>query len=301
MSTTMFNGSTGLLSKNIMFATVHAFNNDPKEVWGICHKETTDLKYDQFQGYEGFGAAPKKVEGANITPVTFKEGYKTIATQKTFAYESRVTWEQRAFSVKTAAFAKQVGFFLGRSANLSYNFTGADILNNGFTDSAAFHGGDSKPLFSASHPWKMGGTYSNVLSAGDLSKTTLESGLKTVNNAKMENNIPASMIAKKCVIGYENIFQLPELLDSEKDPESGNNAINAIRTKFGLSDEINHYIDDTDAFYIYTNATWLAIIEAQAPFVSTENYPSKNIGTNIWMSFTETFKDTLGVYGNQGS
>ena len=300
LSTTLFDSATGRMSKNIKFATIHAFNDYKKEVWEFATKEKTDQKYEQMVGYEGFGAAPKKTEGADVIPVDFKEGYKTTIAQETWAYEVRVTWEQRKFSVKSAAFAKQIGFFLGRSASLRYEYTGADIFNNGFTDSAAYHGGDDKPLFSASHPWKMGSTYSNVLTAADLSKTALQSALKVIHNAKMESNIPAKLMAEKMIIGYENVFELPELLKSTLDPESGNNTYNAIQD-FGLGKSLNHFLSDTDSFYITTDATYLAILEASSPFLSTESYPNKDIGENIWMSLNNGFKDPLGTYGNQGA
>ena len=41
---------------------------------------------------------------------------------------------------------------LGASAQRKMEIDAASILNNAFTDSAAFHGGDDKPLCSASHP-----------------------------------------------------------------------------------------------------------------------------------------------------
>lgn len=300
LSTTLFDNATGLMSKNIKFATIHAFTEYKKECWEFATKEKTDQKYEQSAGYEGFGAAPNKTEGGDVVPVDLKEGYKTTTPQKTWAYEVRVTWEQRRFATKAAAFAKQIGFFLGRSANLRYEYTGADILNNGFTDSAVYHGGDGKPLFSASHPWKMGSTYSNVLTAADLSKTALQSALKTIHNAKMESNIPAKLMAKKMVIGYENVFTLPELLKSSLDPESGNNTYNAIQD-FGLGKSLNHFLSDTDSFVITTDASSLSIIEATSPFLSTESYSNKDIGENIWMSMNSEHQNPLGTWGNQGA
>jgi len=300
LNTTLFDNITGTLSKNIKFATVSAFTEYKKECWEFAMKEKTDQKYEQYLGYEGFGATPEITEGGDIQPVEFKEGYKTQIAQKQFAYEVRVTWAQRRFAVKAAAFAKQIGYFLGRSANLAYENKGADILNNGFTDSAAYYGGDSKPLFSASHPFKTGGTYSNVLTSADLSKTSLKSALMTIQNAKMENSIPAKLTAKNIIIGYENVFELPELLKSTLDPANGNNTYNAIQD-FGLQKTLNHFLSDTDSWYITTPETWLAIVEANSPFLGTESYANYDVGEKIFMSMNSGFKDPLGTFGNAGA
>lgn len=298
--TTNFDAATGRMCKNIKFAITHAFTTPNKEWKMFCGKETTDQKFEQMIGYEGFGAAPEIDEGDDVQSTDMKEGYKTTVPQKQFGYMVRVSWLQQKTAAKSAAFAKQVGFFLGRSGNLTYENTGVDIINNGFTDSAAYHGGDDKPFFSASHPWKSGGTYSNVLSSADLSKTVLQSNLKTVQNAKMENDVPAQLQVKDVLIGYENMFTLPELLKSSLDPESANNTYNAIMDS-NLGKVLLHFVSDTDSHYITTNATYMKLFELSAPFMATESYTNKDIAEVIFMAINSGFKDALGTHGNQGS
>ena len=301
LQSTLFDANTGLMSKNIKFATAHAFSEYDKECWMICDKVTTDQNFEQDMGYEGFGAAPEITEGADITPVDFGEGYKTITKQKQFAYEVRVTWNQRRFASANSGFSKQIGFFIGRSARLRYEYSGADVFNNGFTDTAPYWGGDGKPLFSASHAWKTTGvTYSNVLTAADASKTSIKSAVKTVSNAKMEQNIPASLVLTEILFGYENVLEIPEILKSTLDPESANNRYNAIQDA-KLQPVLLHYVTDTDATYYKTRSSKLRIIEANAPFLATENYSNKDIGENIWMSFASSFLEPLSTYGNQGA
>jgi hypothetical protein len=301
LQVTNFDAVSGLMAKNIKFATIHAFTEYKKEVWQFCVKEKTDQQFEQMMGYEGFGAVPEINEGGDITPVDFEEGHKTTIAQRQWAYEVRVTWNQRTFAAKSAGFSKQIGFFLGRSGNLRYEYTGADILNNGFTDAAAYHGGDGKPLFSPAHTWKSTNqAYSNVLSSADASKTSIKNGLKTVHNAKMEQNIPASLTVTDILFGYENVFDIPEILKSSLDPESANKRYNALKDA-KLNPVLLHYITDTDAFYFTTKNSYLAIIEATAPFLSTEMYHNKDMGENIWMSMNNGFKNPLDTYGNQGA
>jgi len=297
--TTNFDNVTGTTSKNIKFSTMHAFMAYEKEVWGFCKKLTTDQKYEQFLGYEGFGATPELAESGDITTVDYKEGYKTTVPQKQFGYEVRVSWLQRRVAKANTGFTQQIGFFLGRSGGLRYDYKGADIINNGYTDSAAYHGGDGKPLFSATHPWKMGGTYSNVLTSAALSKTAIQAGVKTVHNTKMENNIPAKLKITNIQIGYENVLELPEILKSTMDPDSSNRRDNAL-ADLRIGRQVSHFVSDTDGWTIYTDRSFLALVELSPPFLTTETYPNKDIGENLFMSFNSMHKEPLATFGNAG-
>jgi len=215
LQTSNFDNVTGITSKNIKFEAMNAFMTFKNEWKQIADLKTTGDKFTQYMSYEGFGALAEQTEGKDIQPVDFGEGYKTTAPQKQFAYEVRISWAQRTFAAQNAGFTKTLGFYLARSARLRYEYTGAGIFNNGFTDSAAFHGADGKPLFSATHPFKTTSeTYSNVLSAADLGKTSTQSALITINQAKMENNVPASLVTESLTISTDNVFVLPELLKS---------------------------------------------------------------------------------------
>lgn len=300
LQTTNFDNIVGTTCKNIKFATVHEFTEYQKECWKFNKKEGTDIRSVQSMGYEGFGGAPEVTESGDITAVDFSEGYKTTITQKQFAYETIVSWDQMRFAVKSAAFGGRIGFFLGRSANIRYEYLGTDTLTNGFTDSAAYHGGDSKPLFSATHPWKVGGTYSNVLASADASKTTISTAIKTVANAKMEQNIPANLTLTDIIFGYENVIDIPEILKSSLDPESGNNRYNALKD-YGLNMLLLHYVTDTDATYYNTKDSELVIIEANSPFMKTEMYRNMDTGEKIFMSAKNGFRKPLGIFGNAGA
>ena len=301
MTTTLFDNVTGTTSKNIKFATDAAYKewNDEYKQIGIVEK--TDQKYEQFIGYEGPGALTEKTEGADVTEHEFREGYKTTIPQKTWTNSMAISWEQREYAVGNSGYTKNIGYYQARSAKLRYEYSMAAIRNNGFTDSAAYHGGDSKPLYSASHPWKSGSTYSNLLTAADLTKTTLESALQSIASAKMENNLPASLMAEKVVIAYENIFKLPELLKSNLDPESGNNTYNVFKD-FGLGKFLSHYLTDTDSWYIDCAGTYTAIIESKAPGMrSYLDDKTNNLVENIWTALNTGFKDQLNTFGNAGA
>ena len=93
-------------------------------------------------------------------------------------------------------------------------------------------------------------------------------------NANMENNIPAALIAKKVIIGYENIFVLPELTKSNLDPESGNNTYNAFQ-EFGLGKTLTHYTADSDQWTLDSTQPSRTLFEAD-PIKLGDYFEPKN-------------------------
>jgi hypothetical protein len=300
MNLAALNESSGVESKNIKIYAGTEFMMQEKECWKFCKKVTTDQRFEQRLSFEGPGAASEHTEEHDIATVDYKEGYKTTIPQKQYAVEIRISWAARQFAVKSAQVSQQIGTYLGRAGTLAYEYKGANIIDYGYTDSAAYHGGDSKPLFSATHPWKTGGTYSNVLSTAAASKTSIKAAGKTVHNAKMENSIPANLKMNKILFRYENVYEIPEILTSQLDPETGNNRNNALKDE-GLEMVILHYPTDTNGWEILTTDSDLEIVEAAAPFLATNAYPNKSIGENIFMSMNNGFAKPLGTYGNQGA
>lgn len=299
MQTTQFNRTTMDISKNIKILTAAAFKTFDNEFKQIVNVESTDLKINKMMGYEGSGASPEKAEGASADQTRIFEGNIENIFMKSFVYQMPVTWEQRRFAVANASFMNQIGNYLARSMNLRYEYEAANVLNNGF--STSYVGGDSAAYFSASHTWVSGGTYSNLLSAADLSKTSLETALKTIANAKMEQGIPASLKAKNVIIAYENILVLPELLKSTMDPNTANNTYNAIQD-FALTKTLNHYLSDTDAWYMDTEVNTRTMMQAQAPsFRSYVEDATNNLVEEGWASIGAGFHHQLGSYGNQGA
>ena len=297
--TSNFNNVTGTSSKNIRYATLHQWVAYKEEYKSWMKQEKTDMLHDQYMGYEGFGAPPEMDEQEDFSVAEYKEGYKKTTTQKQFGYEVRMSWQQQQFALKSSGFTKQLGFFLGRGGGLRYDYTAAGVLNNGFTDSAAFHGGDGKPLYSASHPWKVGGTYSNLLTSAAFSKTVAKSVHNSITNAKMENNIPAKIKPNQVVFGYEIGFDLEEIYNSVKDPDSANHRKNYL-ADIVPNFTLNSFLSDTNSYHYQTEQSYLCLIEHTSPFLTTEVYPNKVVGENLFMSFVASFKAALGSWGSQG-
>jgi hypothetical protein len=300
MFTGMFDKTTVDISKNIKIMTAAIYKTFENEWKSIISKESTDLQVNKRMGYEGIGAAPEKDEGANAQSTRIYEGYQESVVMSTFVYELPVTWEQRRYAAANARFMEQLGQYMARSIGLRYEYTAVSPLDNGFS-TGAYAGGDAAAYFSASHAWKSGGSWDNLLTAADLGKTSLEAALIEMAQATQELSIPSKLLPKEIIISTANIFELPELLKSTLDPLTANNTYNAFQD-FKLGKNLNHYLSDTDAWFIDTQIPTRVLYESQGPsFSQYGDEPTKNLIETGMCAIGSGFHSMQGTYGNQGA
>jgi len=287
------------ITKNLKIYTMAAFKTWPDEYPSIVEKKKTDLKIDKRIRYEGEGSAGEKEESGVSAQKRIYEGNIESAIQKTYAVEMPITWEQRKYVVKNAAFLNQIGQYNARSMKLIKEYDCANIINNGF--SGGVSGYDSQQYFSASHTWRSdSSTYDNLLAAVDLGRDAVEDAFIEMAQSKMEANIPASLMPRKINIAYSNIFTLPELLKTVKDPESANNTHNVI-TDFNIKPNLNHYFSDGDAYVIDSDLPTRCLLTSQATtYDSYMDNPTKNLIERGMTAHATMFYDQLGSWGSQG-
>lgn len=300
MSTSMFNDSTLTITKNLKILTAAAFKTHPDEYKMITQMESTDLKNNQRIRYEGGGAAGEKAEGDAASQKRIYEGNKESTTQTTYAVEIPVTWEQRKYVAKNAQFMNQIAQYNARSMKLIKEYDCANILNNGFSSSVT--GYDGKAYFASDHTWRSdSSTYDNLLNPVDLSRDAIEDAFVEMANVKIEAGIPANVVPRKIIIGYENIFTLPELLKTVNDPESANNTYNVIRD-FNIKPVLNHYLTSGDDYFIDSDMmTRTCLVSQKTTFDSYMQNETLNLVERGMAAHGTMFHDQLGSFGSQGA
>jgi hypothetical protein len=88
-----------------------------------------------------------------------------------------------------------------------------------------------------------------------LSEAALEDALTTIASATNSAGLPIALRAVRLIVGPGQIFNATRILQSDGRVGTNNNDVNAIKT-LGLVPEIviNHYLTDTDAWFLQTNA-----------------------------------------------
>ena len=220
----------------------------------IFTMETSARAFEEEVMLSGFGAAPTKGEGSAVSFDDAQEAYTARYTMETIALAFSITEEaieDNLYDRLASRYTKA----LARSMSQTKQVKAAAVLNNAFDSS--FAGGDGKELCATDHPLGGGGTFSNEpSSAADLNETSLESALIDISNFVDERNMIVALRGMKLIIPPALQFVADRLLESTLRPGTADNDVNAIRN-MGMLPEgyvINHFLTDTDAFFIKTDA-----------------------------------------------
>ena len=230
------------------------YNRYENEHSEIFDTESSDRAFEEEVMLSGFAQAPTKGEGAAVTYDTAQETFTSRYTHETIALAFALTEEaieDNLYDTLSSRYTRA----LARSMATTKQVKAANVLNNGF--STSFPGGDAKPLMTTDHPTLTAGDLSNEPStAADLNETSLENALIDISQFKDERGIKVNVQARKLIIPPQLQFVADRILNSPGRVNTSDNDINAMKN-MGMLPEgyvVNHYLTDTDAFFIKTDA-----------------------------------------------
>jgi len=231
------------------------YNRYDNEHTEIFMTESSDRAFEEEVMLSGFAGAPVKQEGAGVVFDQANETFTARYTHNTVALAFAITEE----AIEDNLYDKLAGRYtkaLARSMSHTKQVTAASVLNNA-QKSSGYNGGDGVSLINASHPLATGGTFSNVLAtAADLNETSLEQSLIDIAGFVDERGLKIALSGRKMIIPKELQFTAERLMKSPLRTGTADNDINALRS-MGMVPEgyrINHFLTDTDSFFILTDA-----------------------------------------------
>jgi len=226
------------------------YENEHSEVFD---EESSDRAFEEEVMLAGFSTAPTKSEGGTVSFDDAQETFTSRYTHETIALAFSITEEaieDNLYDRLASRYTKA----LARSMAQTKQIKAAAILNNAFSSSNAI--GDGVALASASHP-TINGNQSNILStASDLNETSLEQALIDIAGFKDERGLKIAVRGTKLIIPKELQFIAERVLNSNLRPGTADNDANAMKNMGMLPDGavVNHFLTDTDAFFIKTDA-----------------------------------------------
>ena len=227
------------------------YENEHSEIFD---EESSDRAFEEEVMLAGFSTAPSKSEGGAISFDDAQETFTSRYSHETIALAFSITEE----AIEDNLYDRLAGRYtkaLARSMAQTKQIKAASILNNAFTAGASA-GGDGVAFMSASHP-TINGTQSNLLSvASDLNETSLEQALIDIAGFQDERGLKIAVRGMKLIIPKELQFVAERVLNSNLRPGSADNDANALKN-MGMLPEgavVNHFLTDTDAFFIKTDA-----------------------------------------------
>ena len=236
------------------------YNRYDNEHAEIFLTETSDRAFEEEVMLSGFAAAAAKSEGAPVVFDDATEAYTSRYTHNTYALAFAITEEAIEDNLYDRL-ASRYTRALARSMSQTKQQIAADILNNAFN--STYTGGDGVELCSTAHPLANGGTFRNELStAADLSETSLEQSLIDIAAFVDERGLKIALQGVKLVIPKELQFTAERVLRTPLSTTPGGsnafakNDVNAL-LNMGMIPQgyrVNHFLTDTDAFFIITDA-----------------------------------------------
>ncbi len=269
----------------------------------IYDTETSDRAFEEEVMLVGFGNAPTKSEGSGVQFDTANEAYTARYTHETIALAFALTEEAIEDNLYDRLGARYTRA-LARSMSHTKQVKAASTLNNAFNSS--FTGGDAKELCATDHPLAMGGTFSNEPStAADLNETSLENALIDISNFVDERNMIVALRGMKLIIPPALQFIADRLMSSTLRSGTADNDVNAIRNMGMLPDGVvvNHFLTDTDAFFIKTDApNGFKMFERSPLATSMEaDFDTGNMRFKARERYSFGFSDPRCVFGSPGA
>jgi hypothetical protein len=277
-----------------------SYKEEPATWSQIFQREESDKYQEIVVEGTGFGIAPQKPEGAPIEYDSDQQGYKSTFVHVVYALGYIVTMEELADGKYKVISMKRAGN-LSRSMRWTAEIAHANVLNNGFNP--AFAIGDGAALFSASHP-TLSGNQSNLLTAADLSETSLEDAAKATWRLKSNRGTPINSGIRQLIITPEDAFNATRILNSVLRSGTANNDINALNAMNIVPNiVVSKYTTDTDAWYVQTDvADALMSMWRNEPTLEQDNdFDTKNARASSYMRFAAGVGDWRGILGNAGA
>jgi len=265
--------------------------------------ETSDRAFEEEVMLTGFNGAEVKQEGAPVVFDQASEAYTSRYTHETIALAFAITEEAIEDNLYDRL-ASRYTRALARSMANTKQVKAAAVLNNAFNSS--FTGGDGKELLATDHPLANGGTFSNELStAADLNETSLEQSLIDIASFVDERGLKIAIQGKKLIIPKELQFTAERLMKTPLRVGTADNDINAIKN-MGMIPEgyrVNHFLTDTDAFFIMTDAPNGLKHFVRSPIKTAieGDFDTGNVRFKARERYVFGFSDPRGIFGSPGA
>ena len=279
------------------------YNKYENEHAEIFTSEASDRAFEEEVMLSGFGSAPVKQEGANVTFDQATESFTARYTHETIAMAFAITEEAIEDNLYDRL-ASRYTRALARSMANTKQVKAANVLNNAFDSS--FTGGDGKELCATDHPLANGGTFRNELAtAADLSETSLEQSLIDIAAFVDERGLKIALQGVKLIIPKELQFTAERILKSPQRVGTADNDINAMAS-MGMIPQgyrVNHYLTDTDAFFIMTDAPNGMKMFVRSPIKTAieGDFDTGNVRFKARERYSFGFSDPRGIFGSPGA
>ena len=275
------------------------YDNEHAEIYDT---ENSDRAFEEEVMLSGFGNAQTKAEGSGVSFDDAQETFTSRYQHETIALAFAITEEaieDNLYDRLASRYTKA----LARSMANTKQVKAANVLNNAFDSS--FKGGDGKELCATDHP-TLSGSFKNELStSADLNETSLEQSMIDIAGMTDERGLKIAARGVKMIIPSELQFTAERLMKSQGRTGTADNDINAIAA-MGMIPQgyvVNHFLTDSDAFFIKTDVPNGLKMFVRAPIKTAMegDFDTGNVRYKARERYSFGFSDPRGIFGSPGA
>jgi hypothetical protein len=278
------------------------YGEEHKEIY---ETEKSERSFEEETKLSGFSAAPVKNEGSAIAYDNAQEAFTARYNHETIALGFSVTEEaieDNLYDSLSARYTKA----LARAMAYTKQVKAASVLNNGFTNSSQYYGGDGVPLFSTQHPLVSGGVNSNTFATqADLNETSLENAVIQIAAWTDERGLLIAAMPRKLIIPPALQFVATRLLETNLRVGTTDNDINALKNNGSIPEgyAINHYLTDTNGWFLTTDVPNGMKHFERMPLANSMDgdFDTGNVRYKSRERYSFGWSDPLGMFGSQGA
>ena len=276
-----------------------SYNEFPPEWSQIFDVEKSAKNYEEDSLGTGFGLASIKTEGQSVSYDSENQGYTKRYTHVVYGLGYTVTEEEsedNLYEVLSKRRIKRLAFSMRQTKEIIH----ALVLDRSTT--SGYTGGDAVVLLSTAHVTTNGNQSNKLSTAADFSEAALEDIMIQIGGAKNERGMAIALRGMKLIHPVNLQFDVNRVLKSELTPDSANNAVNAVRL-VGLQPCMNHYLTDTDAWYVKTDCpNGLTTFQRRAlDFVQDSDFDTSNAKAKATERYSTGWTDFRALYGSEGA
>jgi hypothetical protein len=278
------------------------YEEHPKEFPDLFDIESSDMNYEEEVEQTGFGLASVKQQGSATPYDTESQQSVTRYTHVAYGLGFIVTREE----IDDNLYEKKG---ITRTQALAFSFrqtkenVAANVYNRAFN--TAYTGGDGKALLVTDHPSLSGNQSNTLATAADMSEASLEDLCVQIMNATNSRGLKIGLMPRSLIIPPAYSFEAARILKSTQQSGTANNDLNAMRSMGMFPDgiKVNHYLTDTDAFFIRTNVPqgMKLFQRVKAEFAQDGDFDTGNAKYKGYERYSVGWTDWRAAFGSPGA
>ena len=278
------------------------YKNYANEHAAVFDTENSDRAFEEEVMLSGFANAGVKPEGSAVNYDAAQETFTARYTHETLALAFSITEEaieDNLYDRLASRYTKA----LARSMANAKQVKAANVLNRGFNSS--YTGGDGLELFSTAHVIVSGTEQNELSTAADLNETSLEQAMIDIAALTDERGLKIAAQGRKMVVPSALQFTAERLLKSVGRTGTADNDISAVVSMNVIPQGyvVNHYLTDTDAWFIKTDVPngLKHFVRAPIKTAMEGDFETGNVRYKARERYSFGWSDWRGVFGSPGA